>query len=61
MIYNTFPNITTEGLDRIRRAVEGIASNESVKYTLPDGTKVYKVPSNNPSKFTIRIDMKVEE
>ena len=61
MVYTKFPNLTNEGLDRIKRAVEGIASNEAVKYDLPDGTKIYKVPSNNPNKFTIRIDMKVEE
>ena len=60
MVYSKFPNITEAGLDRIKRAVEGIASDEAVKYDLPDGTKVYKVPSNNPDKFTIRIDMKVE-
>lgn len=47
-------------LKGIDRAVKSIVDNESIKISVNDRIKVYKVPSNNHSKYTIRVDIKVE-
>lgn len=55
------PDLTKHGLASLRKAVMMIQAGESKRVDLGHGTIVYKVPSANPKKYTIRIDMKVEE
>lgn len=43
------------------RAVKTIVSGDAAKVEINDEIKAYKVPSNNPSKYIIRIDIKVQE
>ena len=43
------------------KAVKTIASGDATKVEINNEIKAYKVPSNNPNKYTIRIDIKVEE
>lgn len=47
-------------LQGIDRAVKSIVDNESIKVSVNDRINVYKVPSHNHSKYTIRVDIKVE-
>lgn len=59
--YNQYPDLTETGLKSIRSAVRLITKGKSKRVDLGNGTIVYKVPSNNPKKYTIRVDMKIEE
>ena len=43
------------------RAVRTIVSGDAARIEINKEIKAYKVPSNNPNKYTIRIDIKVEE
>ena len=42
-------------------AVKSIIAGDASKVEVNKEIKAYKVPSNNPNKYTIRIDIKVEE
>lgn len=42
-------------------AVKSIIAGDASKVEINKEIKVYKVPSSNPNKYTIRIDIKVEE
>lgn len=55
------PDLTTNGLISLRSAIQTILSGKGKRIDLGHGTIVYKVPSANPKKCTIRIDMEVEE
>lgn len=59
--YNTQPDLTDAGLNSLALAVNNIQKGLYKRVDLGHGTIAYKIPSNNPKKFTIRIDMKVEE
>lgn len=48
-------------LNAIDRAVKSIVDGAVLKAQVTDHIKVYKVPSSNPDKYTVRIDIKVEE
>lgn len=45
----------------IDQAIKAVRKGWAKKILLEDGTIVYKVPSNNPAKYTIRVDVKVVE
>lgn len=45
----------------ISKAVKSILARDASKVEISDEIKAYKVPSNNPNKYTIRIDIKVQE
>lgn len=55
------PDLTPNGINSLRAAIRMILSGKRRRVDLSHGTIVYKVPSNNPNKYTIRIDMEVEE
>lgn len=59
--YNVQPDLTNAGLNSLVRAVKDIQKGLYKRVDLGHGTIMYKIPTNNPKKFTIRIDMKVEE
>ena len=46
-------------LEAISKAVNAIQQGMFNRVSLGTNTTVYKVPSNNPDKYTIRIDIKV--
>ena len=48
-------------LEDINKAVNAIIDQGYSKVQLNKFLKVYKIPSQNPSKYTIRVDIKVEE
>ena len=48
-------------LEDINKAVNAIIDQGYSKVQLNEFLKVYKIPSQNPSKYTIRVDIKVEE
>lgn len=48
-------------MEELKNAIEAIKGHWATRLELSDGTIVYKVPSNNPNKYTIRIDIKVVE
>jgi hypothetical protein len=54
-------DLTNHGLVGIRNAVSQIREHDVKRVDLGHDTTVYKVPSNNPNKYTIRIDMKFDE
>lgn len=55
------PDLTPNGINSLRAAIRMILSDKSRRVDLGHGTIVYKVPSDNPNKYMVRIDMKVEE
>lgn len=55
-----YPDLTRAGLESLADAVELIEKGTK-RVDLEHDTIVYRVPSNNPKKYTIRIDMKVSE
>lgn len=59
--YNVQPDLTSSGLGSLAGAIRSIRDGKAKRVDLGHGTIVYEVPSNNPKKFTIRIDMKIEE
>lgn len=59
--YNVQPDLTSSGLGGLSLAVKNIMEEKTKRVDLGHGTIVYKIPSQNPKKFTIRIDMKIEE
>lgn len=54
-------DLTNSGLEAIKIAVNNIRENGVKRIDLGHDSTVYKVPSNNPDKYTIRIDMKFNE
>ena len=48
-------------LEAIKRAYELIQAGNCTRIDLGCGMIMYKVPSNNPKKYTIRLDIKVKE
>lgn len=48
-------------MTELENAIATIKGNLATRLKLSDGTIVYKVPSNNPRKYIIRIDVKVVE
>ena len=59
--YNVQPDFTSSGLGSLADSVKRIMKGECNRVDLGHGTIVYKVPSQNPKKFTVRVDMKIEE
>lgn len=55
------PDLTQHGLTTIKTAVNLIRTTDVNRVDVGQGTIVYRVPSNNPRKYTIRVDMKIEE
>ena len=45
----------------LNRAIDLIHEGITTRIDLGQGTAVYKVPSMNPTQYTIRIDIKVRE
>lgn len=54
--YLTVPE--KKGIDT---AIQAINFDRATKIQVSDRLKVYKIPSNNPNKYTIRIDIQVEK
>lgn len=54
-------DLTNHGLVVIRNAIAQIREFGVKWVDVGNDTIVYKVPSNNPQKYTIRIDMKFNE
>lgn len=48
-------------LEAIKKAYTMIRKGYCTRVDLGLGSSVYKVPSNNPNKYTIRVDLKVNE
>ena len=48
-------------LEAIKKAYDLIKEGTCKRVDLGAGMTMYKVPSNNPNKFTIRMDIKVTE
>lgn len=48
-------------LEAIKRAYHLIRKGGCSRIDLGCGMIMYKVPSNNPSKYTIRLDIKIKE
>ena len=53
--------ITKSDVKSFENAIKMIKENGVKRVDLGNNTIIYKVPSNNPSKYTIRMDIKVEE
>lgn len=45
----------------MKRAEKLIRTGEAKCVDMGQGIKIYKVPSNNPKKYTIRVDIKINE
>lgn len=54
-------DLTESGLTGLKNAITLIQNGQCKRVDLGHNTAVYKVPSNNPNKYTIRIDMKFDE
>jgi len=54
-------DLTKNGLISLVNAVELLRKSAVKRIDLGHSTIAYKVPSNNPKKYTIRIDMKFDE
>lgn len=54
-------NITGMNWVHVDKAVDAIKDGFQLNCKVNESIKVYKVPSNNPNKYTIRIDIKVED
>lgn len=53
--------MTRAALEAISKAVSLIKKGELKRADLGHGMVAYKVPSNNPDKYIIRVDIKVRE
>lgn len=47
-------------LSRIEEAVETVIARKAKKVQVNSRTQVYIIPSNNPEKYTVRVDIKVD-
>lgn len=45
----------------LNKAITAIKRGQFARVDLGDGKTIYKVPSANPKKYTIRLDIKVNE
>ena len=54
-------DLTKRGLDSLANAVNMLRTSDVKRVDLGHDTIVYKVPTGNPKKYTIRIDMKFDE
>lgn len=50
---------TKEGINTLMRAIGMISDGKVDRVDLGHGTKAYKVPSHNPNKFLVRVDIDV--
>lgn len=57
MDFSSWPTELSATLEAIKLITRG----NSTKCEVNNRVKVYKVPSNNPNKYTIRVDIKVQE
>jgi hypothetical protein len=53
--------MTRAALEAISKAVSLIKKGELKRADLGHGMVAYRVPSNNPGKYIIRVDIKVRE
>lgn len=53
--------MTRAALEAISKAVSLIKKGELKRADLGHGMVAYRVPSNNPDKYIIRVDIKVRE
>lgn len=53
-------DLTEAGMAALKLAIRNIKAGKCVRVDLGHNTIVYKVPSNNPDKYTIRVDIKVD-
>lgn len=53
--------MTRAALEAISKAVSLIKKGELKRADLGHGMVAYRVPSNNPDKYIIRIDIKIKE
>lgn len=53
-------DLSKADLKCISKAFDLIEEGTSVRVDLGYGMVMYKVPSNNPKKYTIRLDIKME-
>lgn len=56
----TGQDLSKADLKSIGKAFDLIAEGTSTRVDLGCGMTMYKVPSNNPKKYTIRLDIKME-
>ena len=56
----TGQSLSKTDLKCIGKAFSLIEEGTSVRVDLGHGMVMYKVPSNNPKKYTIRLDIKME-
>lgn len=54
-------DFTQSGLTSLVNAVDLLRKSDTKRVDLGHNTIVYKVPSNHPKKYIIRIDMKFNE
>lgn len=54
-------DLTKAGMSALELAIRNIVAGKCVRVDLGHDTIVYKVPSNSPKKYTIRVDIKVTE
>lgn len=55
------PDLTEHGMKSLGIAINLLLDSGVKKVDLGHDTIVYKVPSNKPGKYTIRIDMSIDE
>lgn len=54
-------DFTHNGLTSLVNAVDLLRKSDVKRVDLGHDTIVYKVPTNNPKKYVIRVDMKFDE
>lgn len=54
-------DLTQHGLEILKRAVKQIRENRAESIDLGHDTLIYKVPTDNPKKYTVRVDMEFDE
>ena len=59
--YSVQPDLTSSGLRSLAKAIRNIRDGKAKRVDLGHGTIVYAIPSQNPKKFTLRVDMEIEE
>lgn len=54
-------DLTEHGLASLANAVNMLRTSDVKRVDLGHDTTVYKVPTGNPKKYTVRIDLKFDE
>lgn len=54
-------DLTEHGLASLANAVRMLRTSDVKRIDLGHDTIIYKVPTGNPKKYTIRVDMKFDE